>query len=258
MSQVVTATRSARVESSPPEMPIFSGVSGGELLDPLGQPRALDAEDLGTSAVQLGALRRHERRARHVALQALHRRCQGEGDPSERPQRRQAIVETGHDAAVGPQPGDVDVPGDPVRLAADRLAVADPGRLGQQDAVLGDQAMAAEDHVGRRLGRAAARHRVGGDASARLADDQLGAIPALADRLVARRDVQQHRRPGHGLQRSSGAPGPRGPRRSRCPRRHPRSPPRPPCPGPRTADRSRTGRSGRPARSRPAPCRPPG
>ena len=44
-----------------------------------------------------------------------------------------------------------------VRVAADRLAVADPGRLGQQAAVLGDQAMAAEDHVGGRFRRARSR-----------------------------------------------------------------------------------------------------
>ncbi len=50
-------------------MPRLSGVSGGKLLDPLGQPRALDAEDLGAAAVQLGPFRWHERRARHVALQ---------------------------------------------------------------------------------------------------------------------------------------------------------------------------------------------
>ena len=43
----------------------------GELLDPLGQPRALDAEDLGATAVQLGTLGRDERRARHRTLQTF-------------------------------------------------------------------------------------------------------------------------------------------------------------------------------------------
>ena len=83
-------------------MPILSGVPGGRLLDPLGQPRALDAEDLGAAAVQLGALAGHERRARHVALQAVHgfgrarTGCRRNGLSKWR-----AVVEAGHDAAVG-------------------------------------------------------------------------------------------------------------------------------------------------------------
>ena len=83
-SHVLTATSSASVESSPPETPMFSGVSGGKLLDPLGQPRALDAEDLGAAAVQLGPLRGDERRAGHVPLQARHVVGQLERDPPER------------------------------------------------------------------------------------------------------------------------------------------------------------------------------
>ena len=56
-SHVLTATSSARVESSPPETPMFSVVSGRQLLDPLGQPGALDLEDLGATAVQLRVAR---------------------------------------------------------------------------------------------------------------------------------------------------------------------------------------------------------
>ena len=175
-----------------------------KLFDSLGQSRALDAEDLGAAAVELGALRRHERRARHLALQALHRSARANRNPAERLHERRAVVEAGRDAAIGEQLGDVDILGDRVRVAANRLAVADPRRLGQQPAVLGDQAMAAENDVGRRFGRPAAGHRIGGDRTARLAHDEIGAVLALADRLVAGRKVEQDGRPGHGLERAGG------------------------------------------------------
>ena len=44
--------------------------SGGKLLDPLGQARALDAEDLGAAAMEFGSFGRHERRAGHDSLQS--------------------------------------------------------------------------------------------------------------------------------------------------------------------------------------------
>ena len=40
--------------------------------------------------------------------------------------------------------------------------------------------------------------------AARLTDDQVAAVLALADRLVAGRRVEQHGRPGHRLQRRRG------------------------------------------------------
>ena len=81
-----------------------------------------------------------------------------------------------------------------------RVVALEARRLGQQRAVLGDQAMAAEDDVGRRFADAAGGVDVGGDAAARLVDDELAAIGGLADDLVAGRQVDEHRRAGEGLE----------------------------------------------------------
>ncbi len=203
MSQVVTATSSDSVESSPPEMPIFKGVPLGSCSIRLASPahwmpkisaqRRCNSGPDGTNGVPGTSRCSPSIPGDRANL-----------DAAEGAERREAVVEAGHHPAVGAQPGDVHVPGDGVRVAADRMAVADPGRLRQQHAVLGDQAMAAEDDVRRGLGRPAAGHRIRRDAPARLADHQVGAVPALADRLVARREVHEHRRPGHGLERAGG------------------------------------------------------
>ena len=73
MSQVVTATRSGERGIQAAGDADIERRAGGELFDSLGQSRALDAEDFGATAVELGSFRRHERSARYVALQALHR-----------------------------------------------------------------------------------------------------------------------------------------------------------------------------------------
>ena len=161
MSQVVTATSSASVESRPPEMPMIQRRAGRELLDPLGQARALDAEDLGAAAVQLGpsaGTNGVPGTSRFSPSMRLgQRRTERGGTASRATEASSKLVMTRRSVA---QLGDVDIAGDRVRVAADRLAVADPGRLGQQPAVLGDQAMAAEDDVGGRFGRPAAGHRI--------------------------------------------------------------------------------------------------
>ena len=129
-----------------------------ELLDPLGQPRALDAEDLGAAAVQLGPLRRDERRpgdrrasgpsisAARANGDAAERRAGTSGSRRSWSSTRRSVwsLSTSTSRVIA------------VRVAADRPAVADPGRLRQQPAVLGDQAVAAEDQVGRRLASARA------------------------------------------------------------------------------------------------------
>ena len=125
-----------------------------------------------------------------------------EGDAAERAGEPGPLIEAGRDPAVGEKLGDIDILGDPVRIAANRLAVAHSWRLREQPAVLGDQAVTAEDQVGRRFRRARAGVCVGRDASARLADHQVGAVLALADGLVAGREVEQHRRPGLRLDRA--------------------------------------------------------
>ena len=127
-----------------------------------------------------------------------------ERDSPARPRKPGALLEAGRRAAVGLKLGDVDVLGDPVRIAAEGLAVADAGRLGEELAVLGNQAVAAEDQVGRRFRRPRAGVGVGRDAAARLADHQVGAILALADGLVAGRRVEQDRGPGPRLNGAGG------------------------------------------------------
>ena len=88
-------------------------------------------------------------------------------------------------------------------------------RLGEQRAVLGDEAVAAEDEVGGRFADAARGVDVAGDAAARLRRDELPAVAGLADHLVAGRQVGEHGRPGERLRANSAAPASTGPRRSR-------------------------------------------
>ena len=64
--------------------------------------------------------------------------------------------------------------------------------LRQQMAILRDQAMPAEDQVGRRFGGAGAGVGVGGDAAGGLRLDEALAVRPFADELVARLQVQQH------------------------------------------------------------------
>ena len=63
-------------------------------------------------------------------------------------------------------------------------------RLGQQRAVLGNEAMPAEDHIGRRFPHAARSIGIGRHAPARLIEHELPAITRLANHLIAGRQVQ--------------------------------------------------------------------
>ena len=177
----------------------------GKLLDPLGQPRALNAEDLGAATVQFGPFRRHEGRARHESFQARHLRGELEAHSPERLGEPRPLLETRRDPPVRLELGDVHVLGDPVSVTANLLAVSDTGRFRDQPAVLGDQAMTAENQVSRRFRRPGARIRVGGDAPARLPHHQLGPVLALADGFIAGRQVEQDRRAGPRLHRAGGS-----------------------------------------------------
>ncbi len=112
------------------------------------------------------------------------------------------MLETRRDPPVRLKLGNVHVLGDPVAVAANGLAVSHPGRLRGQPAILGDQAMTAEDEVGRRFRRPRTRVSIGRDAPARLPGHQLGPILALADRFIAGRQVEQNRRAGTRLHRT--------------------------------------------------------
>ena len=201
-SSVLTATSSASVESSPPETPRWSVVPAGSCSIRLASPAHWISKisahrrfSSGPSAGTNGDAGTNRFRSSVVAgrWNGIRRNGASAGP---------AAIRSSGRAAVGLHLGGVDVLDDPVRVAADRPAVPHAGRLGQQAAVLGDQAVAAEDQVGGRLRRPAPRVGVGRDATARLADHQAGPVRALADRLVAGRQVEQDRRPGDRLERT--------------------------------------------------------
>src|SRR4051794_6504212 len=124
-----------------------------KLLDSLGQPRALNAENLGAAAMQFGPLRGYKRCAGHEPFEARRLPGEIERNSPAGPSKPRALLEAGRRAAVGLKLGDVDIVGDPVRIAVESLAVADAGRLGEKLAVLGNQAVAAEDQIGCRFRR---------------------------------------------------------------------------------------------------------
>ena len=179
-------------------------LTGGKLFDPLGKSRALDAEDLGAATVQLGPSGGHKRRTRNFSLQPLHilrqlERNRRKGRTNEVPSSKLVVIRRSA-CSLATSTSWV------IQYESRRIGRPSPtrGDSASKPAVLGDQAVAAENHVGRRLGWPAAGHRVRRDQSARLAHDQLGAIPALANGFVAGREVEQERRSGHGLKSARG------------------------------------------------------
>ena len=78
----------------------------------------------------------------------------------------------------------------------------EPPGLGQDAAVLGDEAVPAEHDVGRRFARPARRIDVPAEAPAGRIRHKLSAVRRLANGLVAGAQVGEHRRPGHRLQRA--------------------------------------------------------
>ena len=72
---------------------MLSGVPARKLLDALGQPGTLDAEDLGAAAVELRPFARHEGVARNFTLEAVHAAGKRECDPAERPGKPRGPVE---------------------------------------------------------------------------------------------------------------------------------------------------------------------
>src|SRR5208283_2367802 len=124
------------------------------MLQPLGQPRDLDMEDLLAALAQLFLAARHERmgldrapqlrrrfRLLHSQLEALH----PEAGPRSEEQRMPGLAE-----AIGAQPIDLE----PVEIDIDDpqdILSLEPRRVIEDGAVLGDQAMAAEDDIRRRF-----------------------------------------------------------------------------------------------------------
>ena len=106
------------------------------------------------------------------------------------------------------------------------LVAAEPLRLGEHGAVLGDRGSARRrrrrSSIRRRRTRRRRSRRCSGPTGRRRA---AGGSAALPIDLVAGRQVDQHRRPGERLRASSAAPAPTGPRRSRRRRRSPSTSP---------------------------------
>ena len=96
-----------------------------------------------------------------------------------------------------------------VHVDHDQLAVAPEALpLGEQDAVLGDQQVAAEDEVGRRLVDAGVGVDVGGERAAGLLAHQLAAVLGLGDEVVRGRGVQDHGGARDGVMRAGRDRGP--------------------------------------------------
>ena len=190
------------MESSPPEMPIFRGVAGGSCSIRLASPAhwipKISAQRRYRSASALGT----NGAADHRTLQPGHLVPEAEGDGPARREVLHAVVEARRRSALGLKPLDIDILRDEAGPPDDRAAVADPARLLEQLAVLGDQAMPAEDQVGCRFRRPRAGIGIRGDATAGLAHHEVGPVAALADRLVARREVEQDVGPGDRLRRT--------------------------------------------------------
>ena len=161
----------------------------------LDQARDLDVERLGAALVPLVAVRRYVGKARDLPLQrhrggrTLHRDADSPEPPDSRlPARR--VPERRHAKPLLRQPLQVEVGREDLGLLAEAL------RLGQPFAVLVDQAVAVPGQVRGRLAGACPGVDVGGHRPSRLRRAQQPPVVRLADRHVARRQVEQHRRPG--------------------------------------------------------------
>jgi hypothetical protein len=80
-----------------------------------------------------------------------------------------------------------------------RAGELEPSAFGDDRAVLGDQGVAAEDDVLRRLHRSARDVHIGRVEPARLLLDQLPAVVGLGHPVVARREVENHLGAGEGV-----------------------------------------------------------
>ena len=139
------------MESRPPEMPILSGVPGGSCSIRLASPAhwmpKISAQRRCSSGPPPARTACPARRASgRPSCSADANGTRRNGFTSDGPSSKLVVTRRSVCSLATSTSWVI-----AVRVAADRLAVADAGRLGQQTAVLGDQAVAAEDHVGRRF-----------------------------------------------------------------------------------------------------------
>ena len=201
-SRVLQATSRASVESRPPETPMATG----------GLPMC--SSRLARPATWVWKI--SSQRSRSCSWPARHERMGVDGrgasrrggSPRPRTNGRRArtsrapptysagIAEAVGAQAVDAQAVEVDV-GDQQRVVAPKAL-----RLGQERAVLGDQAVAAEDDIGGRFLDAAGGVDVGGHAAAGLVDDELPAIAALPMTSLLADRLSSTVAPAQGLERA--------------------------------------------------------
>ena len=166
-SKVRSTTSRASVESRPPESPRVTRFDAG-VLEPLGEARGLDGEDLAQRSSSSGRVRRARRDgdppgARGGAAAAAgigcERRCAGSPAGSTCTASANEVCRM----RSTQQPLDVDVGHDQLAVAPEALA------LGEEHAVLGHQQLAAEHDVGGGLVHPVVRVDVGGQRAARTA-----------------------------------------------------------------------------------------
>ena len=189
-SNVRTQTSSASVESRPPDRPSTTRCDAR-------RARAAARGRRSGSRRSRGSARRASRgpRARTGAARSSARRRCGcgagigrartvpVGRAGRRARRRRSEVWRARSTRSRSTSTSVD---DELAVAAEALA------LGEEDAVLGDQQVAAEDEVGRRLVDAGVGVDVGGERAARLLAHQLAAVLGLGHEVVRGRGVQEH------------------------------------------------------------------
>ena len=238
-SKVRTQTRRARVESRPPERPRTT-----RFTPTCSRRRARPAVWIEKTSRQRSSSVAGSAGTNGCGSIARTRRwgCgAGTGREGDRPVGRGVVVdrvgERGLPRALDAQPLHVHVGHDHLAVPAEALA------LGEQDAVLGDQQVAAEDEVGRGLVDAGVGVDVGGERAARLLAHQLAAVLGLGHEVVRGRGVQEDGGARDRVARARAGSAPRGPRRSR-PRGSPRGPPAAGTGGP--CRRERPGRRGAP------------
>ena len=165
-------------------------------LQPLAQAIGLDVVGLVAKLREARVVIRHEGEARHGPHQAeigLALRRQGEGNLPEGTRR---AVQVGR-VAEGLRPEPLLLQPLEVEIGQDRRRVARETRgFGEQHAILVDHRLAVPGEVGAGLARPGRRVEIGRDAARRMHLAKRVAIGRLADGDVARREVQQHRRPG--------------------------------------------------------------
>ena len=159
------------------------------VLEAPGEAGGLDREDLAAPLVERRGVGGDER----VRVDASARgggaaaRAPGRGRPSGRRGRPvDRVGEGGLARALDAQPLHVHVGHHELAVPAEALP------LGEQDAVLGDHQVAAEDEVGRGLVDAGVGVDVGGERPARLLAHELAAVLGLGHEVVRGRGVEQH------------------------------------------------------------------